>query len=300
MEAYGDSDELYTIRQKFFSGQFKLVAETSLKSFSGSVAARAEEYILRSRISLGDVSGVLNYIQAEEQNGRALPAGLEAIRLYALYVRNPSKNDIHLKFEEFISRHTNDETTLVLGSIYLVKQYGNYEDALTLLSKGENSLECISVIVQIQLLRNRLDLAIKELKNSRQISQDSIIYNLSESWANSVSGSDDKLQSSFYFWEEISQSNTSVKSLVSLLIINLQMKHFPESKEIIDQIELLNGDDLNFLANEITYYVINGDNKKVEELIQRLNQLSKGQHPYIIDYKEKDAMFDEIVQKYSI
>ncbi|ODV94341.1 hypothetical protein PACTADRAFT_51199 [Pachysolen tannophilus NRRL Y-2460] len=295
MDPFSDSGELYQIRKQFFSGQYLKATDHQLDSFSEPAVPKVREYILRSHLILGNYEEVETGIQNIEDTDVS-----KSFELYTLFVKSNEKEPIE-EFDDFLTNVTSDsEVITVLGSIYLART-GRIDEALKLLEKNSanNSMECISIQIQLRILTNRLDLALKDISNFSKIAQDDIVFNLTESWVNLLKGGS-AYQSSFYFYEEISQSNTSLKNLICLLILNLQLHHLPESAEVIEQLKTINEADVtngDLLANQITYYVLNGEFEKVDELREELIT-QNSEHPYIVDYNEKVALFDDIVAKY--
>ena len=60
--------------------------------------------------------------------------------------------------------------------------HGKFEEALALLAKHQGNLEAVALVVQIHLMQNRTDLALKEVQAAKRWAQDNLLINLAESW----------------------------------------------------------------------------------------------------------------------
>jgi len=262
-----------------------------LLSFSETNREKALEYIVRAYIGLG-----------KYQKARDLSLDSESSQLFQDFVDflELGADSENAGIEAVIQSPPHSELSLVLGGIYLAK-LGRVEESLALLHLHQNSLECVSLIVQLYLITNRVKKAQQELEISSRWAQDSIVHNLAESWVNLTLGGS-LYQSSFYFFEEISQQHTSIETLLGLLVVSLQLHHVEESADIVTQlyeVAQLHGIQLDpsVYANEITIGILKGDTSKQEELREKIKQ-SNPNHPYLLDYEARVEQFDAIVARY--
>lgn len=217
----------------------------------------------------------------------------KTVSLYADFVQG---KDVSSKFDALISEEKRESIVQNLGSFYLVKQ-GRTDEAITLLQHHENSLEAVLLLVQLYLSQGKLELAEKEVSVASSYAQDSIIFNLAEAYVNSAKNGE-SLRGSLYFFEELSHSHPTVKTLVGDLVLNFQLRQFPEADEVLRKIAETNGASAELLANEYAYAQIKGDSTEASDKLSQLSKLDPN-FPTVLDIDEKNKLFDSIVEKYN-
>jgi len=215
---------------------------------------------------------------------------------FTTYTNFLKGEDVNSKFDSLISSGKDKWFIQILGSFYLVKNE-RIEEAIQLLQRHENSLECVLLLTQLYIHQNKLELAEKEVSKASEYAQDNIIFNLAEAYLNSVKNGE-SLRGALYFFEELSHTNPSYRSLLGQLVLNLQLHQFPEAEEVFRQLNELEGKNSNVIANEVAYASITGDSSIAEQKRKELQSLDP-KHPSVIDYEEKNKLFDSIVEKYS-
>lgn len=308
MDSFGDSGELYTIRNQFFTNQHQKVISYDLDQFSPEGQLRVLEYQVRSTIALQkDASNLID-------NGKSSFPDNEQLFLL-LSAWNDLKSfgtDDSTYFEDITQAEF--ELQAVLTAIYLVNFKKDIDQAIVLLTNYIDSgnlnpeeLESFLILVQLYLIKGNFNAANKimlNFKNFPDSARDSIIYQVLESWLLSVKGESDNISNSYYFYDELlsvdfdDDSQGRFKILNVLFVLTLQLKHYPEVQELLAQMKTLEGKtDGDFLANQITmdYLLNNGEN--VEELLKELSK-SNEEHQLVKDVNEKNSKFDEIVEKY--
>ncbi len=278
--------DLFTIREQFFTSQYDKVAETSASDFSETSREKAQEYIYRAEIALGKAKEVVKATESSEA------VSLKAVGAYAQYTLNNKGGLETLK--QLIEDHANNETVEVLGAIVLYKE-GSLEDAINLISNHEGGLEAISLLVNLRLIQNRPDLASKELKSAKKHAQDNTIFNFAEAWYNVEVGG--KLSNqALYFYEDIVSHAGNPRTQAGLIAANLQLQQLPEASTTIETVSKIFPDDPDILANTIALNILNDDD--YEETLETLKKVSPD-HPAVIDYQEKNELFNAVVAKYA-
>lgn len=308
MNSFGDSGELYTIRNQFYTNQHQKVISYALDQFSPEGQLKVLEYQIRSTIALQkDASNLID-------NGKSsFPDNEQIFLLLSAW------NDL-ISFGTDDSTYFEDitqaefELQAVLTAIYLVNFKNDIDQAVTLLtsfidsgSLNPNELESFLILVQLYLITGNFNSANKILlnfKNFPDSARDSIIYQVLESWLLSVKGESDNISNSYYFYDELlsvdfdDDSQGRFKILNVLFVLTLQLKHYPEAHELLAQMKTLetkgNGD---FVANQITMDYLLNSGEKVEGLLKELAK-TQNEHQLLKDVNEKNSKFDEIVEKY--
>ena len=92
----------------------------------------------------------------------------------------------------------------------------------------------------------------------------------------------DNINNSYYFYDEILSSDFDqdiqgkFKILNVLFALTLQLKHFPEAQELLEQIKGLGVVDANFIANQITFDQLQNDgaNTAVVERVETIGRFT--------------------------
>ena len=198
--------------------------------------------------------------------------------------------------EELAHSSPENPTVQILAGTVL-QAAGRSEDALTLLSKHQGSLEAVALIVQIHLQQNRTDLALKEVAAARKWAQDSLLIRIAEAWTGLRVGGE-KYQSAFYEFEEMAQApgTGASKSLVSQAVAEIHLGRLPEAEAALEQALKKDPDDAGAIANSLVLNVLAG--KSHEELLASLKTKAP-EHAHLVDLEAKSSLFDQAAAKYS-
>lgn len=283
--------ELFTLRNQFFTAQYETVSTIDLSDYFDESKDIAKEYKLRSLLALGKYEEVLSSVSGSND---------EFSKTFQLYTKFLQGQDVSNEFDSLIESGKNKWFVQILGSFYLVKNE-RVDEAINLLQRHENSLECVLLLTQLYIHQNKIELAEKEVSKASQYAQDSIIFNLAEAYLNSVKNGE-SLRGALYFFEELSHTNPSYRSLIGQLVLNLQLHQFPEAEEVFRQLEEFSGStgtkNSDLIANQVSYANITGDEELAKSKREELIKLDPS-HPSVVDYKEKNELFDTVVAKYS-
>ena len=209
--------------------KYKNVVEFDISSLSSENKTPARILQIRAQIALGQSTDVLKTISSE---GNA--PDFIAAKTFAHYSAGQQTEAIKT-FEQLAETQSENATVQLLGGIVL-QAADKTEEALSLLSKHQGSLEATALIVQIHLQQNRTDLALKEVLSARKWAQDSLLVNIAESWvALRVGG--ERYQQAFYVFEEMAQgvSTSAAKSLVGQAVAELHLGRLPEAEAALEQ-----------------------------------------------------------------
>lgn len=184
---------------------------------------------IRAQIALGQSKEVLKSIASESS-----APDFAAAKAFAQYVAGQSAEAIKA-IEQLANTESGNATVQVLGGIVL-QAADRTEEALSLLSKHQGSLEATALVVQIHLQQNRTDLALKEVSAARKWAQDSLLVNIAESWVGLRLGGE-RYQQAFYVFEEMAQgaSTSAAKSLVGQAVAELHLGRLPEAEAALEQ-----------------------------------------------------------------
>jgi coatomer protein complex subunit epsilon len=252
MDPYSAEGELINIHNHFHQGQYQEVVDFDTSSFSPENALPAQVLVLRARVALGQADEVLAEVKGDKE------PELQAVAAFAEHALG--KTDSAVSTVEKLAESAADNATVqVLGGIVL-QAAGKSEEALSLLSQHQASLEAVALITQIHLQQNRTDLALKEVTAARRWAQDSLLVNLAESWVGVRLGGE-KYQQAFYVFEELAQapSTSSIRSLVSQAVCELHLGRTEEAQSALEQALQKDANCAEAIANTLVLTVVCGN-----------------------------------------
>ncbi|KAL6715442.1 hypothetical protein ACLMJK_006403 [Lecanora helva] len=325
MDPFSAEGELLNIHNAFHQGQYQTVIDFDTSSLSSENKTPARVLQLRAQIANGEAKQVLSSIKSE---GKA--PDFAAVKALAQYTTGDTSEAVS-QVESLVETESENATVQLLGGTVL-QAAGKTEEALSLLSKHQGSLEAVALIVQIHLQQNRTDLALKEVQAARKWAQDSLLVNIAESWVGlrlvslpmspppSLIPSPTKkpttnppplptqggehYQSAFYVFEEMAQAPQSTtisngtKSLIGQAVAELHLERLPEAEAALQQAMQRDPEDADAIANSVVLYGIMGKEKEGAELRGKLEGKDKG-HELLVDLREKGQAFDAAAGRYS-
>ncbi|KAF7714246.1 Coatomer epsilon subunit family protein [Penicillium ucsense] len=287
MDPFSTEGELLNIHNAFHSGQYQNVVDFDTTALSTENQLPARVLKLRAQIALGQTE---NALEVEEDT-----PDLAAVK--ALAKQSAGDTDAALQLAQDLAENYPENNTVQVLAATVLQAQGHSEDALSLLSKHQDNLEAVALIVQIHLQQNRTDLALKEVQAAKRWAQDSLLVNLAESWVGLRVGGE-KYQSAFYVYEELASapSTSAALSIVGQAVAELHLGRLPEAEAALTAALEQYPDHAEIIANTIVLNVLAG--KPSAELEAQLNQIHSS-HPLLIDIQEKSDLFDVAAAKYS-
>ncbi|ESP00507.1 hypothetical protein LOTGIDRAFT_157712 [Lottia gigantea] len=296
MAGHGEVDELFDIKTALYIGNYQHCVNEAqkLKIRDGELKTQRDVIMYRAYIAQRKYGVVLDEINSSK------PAELQAVKMFADYLSSDSRRESIVKSID--SKMTgsvdisNNTFLLMAASIYYHEQ--NSDAALRSLHQSDN-LECISLMIQILLKLDRVDLAKKELKRMQEIDEDSILTQLAQAWFNlSVGG--DKNQDAYYIFQEQADKHASTP-----LLLNGQAACYIAQGKLDDAETVLQealDKDSNNPETLVNLIVLTQHLGKPPEVSNRyISQMkdSHRSHPFIKDYILKESEFDRIARNYA-
>lgn len=294
-----NTGELFSIRNQFYTNQHTKVVSYNLDSFAKDNQLKVLEYQIRLTIALSkDASELIKTAKTLFPSSEYIFQLFEAFDDLKQFGTDNSTYFEDVKIPTF-------EAQACLTALYLVKFENDYPSAIKLLNDytliHKNQLEPFLILIQLYLINNQFDKA-KKVFTSLSTSDD-IIYEVISSWISSISGQSENISSSYYFYDELLSSDfdednfLKFKILNVLFVLTLQLKHIPESNELLKQILQLNIKNPDFIANQITYDYLVNNGQNVPLLVSELKSLNPN-HQLVLDLNEKEKLFDSVIRKY--
>ncbi|KAH9826170.1 Coatomer subunit epsilon-1 [Teratosphaeria destructans] len=294
MDPFSSDGELVNIHGAFVQGQYNsVINDYTISDFSqpNHLPARILQY--RAQLELGQHDEVLQAVSTSD--AQSTP-DLAAVRIYASYLKSPSDSIVD-QAEKLAEQHGNDNLTVQLLCAAVLARGDRQEQALHLLSKHQGSLDAVALAVQIHLLQNRTDLAVKEAKSARSFAQDALLVNLAESWIGMRQGGE-HYQKAFYVFEELAQapSSQSATSLIAQAVSEMHMGRVEEAETALNTALELEPQNATGLANKFVLDTVAG--KDASEARAKLESVDK-EHEVLKDMLAKREQFQAAMAKFN-
>ncbi|TPX34581.1 hypothetical protein SmJEL517_g02877 [Synchytrium microbalum] len=299
-------DESLALRNLYHLGSLQQVVNdaTNPATMPKSESSRKTRQVLLYRAYLAQ--GKFNMIMSEIPTSTT-DVELLAIRIYAkllatggadLQGREDASNSI--KELVFGGGGGVSATTCVLAASVLF-YLGEYEEVLRAAVQNPRHLESVALAVQAYLKLDRLDLAKKEVAALKSWADDATLAQLVESWVNLVIAGEQKQQEAYYIFEELASSHMiTAKLLNGQAVCRMHAGKFADAETLLLDALNRNNNDPEVLANLMVCSVALG---KPSDVVSRyLNQLrdASPNHPFVLEYASKEAMFDRAAGRFAI
>jgi len=291
-----DSD-LFELKNYFLLGNYQASINEgfALNSVEDNDKVERDVYVYRSYIAQGRHKLVLDEIK----DPKAANA-LQAVKLLATYLGNEDTRDISLAtLKEWISdgvAANNPTLQIVAATIYMHEE--KYEDAMRCVYQA-NSLEGLSLLVQIYLKINRLDLAEKELKGMQKIDDDATVTQITQVWVQ-LAGGGEQVNDALNTLQDLSNKFGTSGYILNLMgACCISLKKFADAEKYLLQGLEKNSSDIDTLVNLITCHQHQG--KPADIISREINQL-KALAPksyFARQLQKQDDDFDRLAKQFS-
>ncbi|KIX06415.1 uncharacterized protein Z518_04391 [Rhinocladiella mackenziei CBS 650.93] len=292
MDPFSGEGELLNITTAFYTHAYPAVLDFDTSSLSAENRTTAQILKYRAQIALGQSSAVISSLK---------PSQDAASRSLVALARQSSGDSSAVETASSLADSDPEDAVVQICAGTVLASAGEYGKAIELLNKHQGNLEAVALLVQIHLMQNRTDLAVKEVQAAKRWAQDSLLINLAESWTNLREGGSDKYQSAFYVYEELASApgNTSPTALVGQAVAELHLGRTEEADAALQQALALENADVQAIANSVVLGSIMGKKSElIQELLKQLQEKDKD-HALLKDLEEKSHAFDTAAAKYS-
>eukprot|EP00937_MAST-01D_sp_MAST-1D-sp2_P001689 g1689.t1 len=289
-----DVDELYTLKNNFWTGNFQLAIQEggALNHLGGDTAVERDVLIYRSYCGLKQYNVVLDEVADDA------PTPMLAVKLLANFLSSEPEDHevIMLQLKEWQSdpRHGNNPTLqLIAATIYSTKEM--YKEALQAI-RHTTTMEMYGMMVHIFLRMARPDLAEKQVKSMQQIDEDSSMTQLSCAWLYLAQGGA-KYQEALYLFQELQEKTAPTPLLLNAqAVANIHLRNFEAAEQLL--VEALSKDarDPTTLANLITTHQHLGKPNRADVVKRYSSQLKREapQHPTVAGLDTVSSAFDRV------
>ncbi|KAH7728034.1 coatomer protein complex [Aphelenchoides avenae] len=293
----GAVDALFDVRNNYYLGAFQQCVNDAqnakVKDESDKIAR--DVYLYRAYIALKKPN-----IPLSEIDPSSAPSALKAVRRLADYVANASKRSkiVQEVDAELQSGAQLGEVECLMNALILLHE-DNVDDALRVLNKASDSLECQSAIIQCLLKIHRGDLAVKAIKAMQEIDEDATITQLALAWVNMAIGKD-KLKDAFYIYQELIDKYGATPSLlVSQSACLIQQQKYEDAEKVLLEAQQRDANNPEVVVNLILVSQFLG--KPFEVTNRYIKQLKDDypDHAWTKDFVSKEQAFERLSQESS-
>mmetsp|Transcript_22213 Transcript_22213/g.69529 ORF Transcript_22213/g.69529 Transcript_22213/m.69529 type:complete len:304 (-) Transcript_22213:340-1251(-) len=286
-----DPDELFTLRNRFWLGNFQMaIAEgNNLNRLSDELKIERDEFVYRSYVGLGQYSLVANEIKD------SAPPALLAVKLIAAFMSDP-EGETEATMEKLGEWMRDGEMsanpTVQLMAAIIYEKLGKVDQAFMAL-RSKTNMEQMALWAQFCIKINRTDLAAEKLKEMQQIDEDATLTQLCSAWVHLSQGGD-KLKEAAYTYEElIDKFDPSVNLLNGAAAAHMHLKEWEEAEKYLLQ-ALQKGDNADTLVNLYATYAHMGKEQQILDRYQNQLVTQFPDHPIVQKLKRCEATFDRV------
>jgi coatomer subunit epsilon len=128
--------ELVNIHNAFHQGQYTQVVDFDTSAFSSSNSTAVQALKLRAQLALGQYDEVLASTKSDASN-----PGIAAVRALAQYLKSPNNGEKAVEQAQKLASEAGDDLTVQLCAGTVLARAGLTEEALSVLSKHQGSLD---------------------------------------------------------------------------------------------------------------------------------------------------------------
>uniref|UniRef100_A0A0K0DY06 Coatomer subunit epsilon n=1 Tax=Strongyloides stercoralis TaxID=6248 RepID=A0A0K0DY06_STRER len=284
-------DILFDVKNAYFLGNYQqcIQAAEKVKCKTNDEEEEKSSYVYRSFMAQNKHSLVLSEISPNTD-----VVSLKCLRRLAEYYSNKNeRNNIVTEIDSEVKTYdaSNEHFCILTALIYINES--DFESALRLLNNCD-SLEGQATMVQVLLKIDRIDLAMKKLKEMQEIDEDATITQLASAWVNTALGKE-KLKDAFYTYQElIDKYGGTVSLLVSQASCLIQQEKYEEAEKLLIDAQQKDADNAEVCIN---LYVVNSYlGKSAESQGRLINQLKHfhPDHPWTVGYCAKVEFFEKL------
>lgn len=292
-----DFDALFTVRNNLYVGNYAACITEAQKAQPSSEAQTEERDVIMYRAYCAQ--GKYNTVKSEVTEKSS--SALQAVKLFATYMHKKADRADALarvrKMQEDGISMTNPVVACMCATIYSNEK--NFEDALRCLKASEETLEVQMMVVSCCLSLDRGDVAKKELKKMTDMNDDATLTQLATGMTNLALGGD-KLQDGYYIFQELTDKYGTTPRLLNCQACSHMLQgRYEEADSCLTEAQEKAADDADTLINMIVCAQNMGKPAEVTRRCMNSLQDSFPEHPWVVDYAAKEALFEKHATVYS-
>lgn len=292
-----DPDELYTLRNHFYLGNFQLAVSEAmnLNRLPAGLKTERDEFLYRSYIALKQP----NLVISEVSDDPGTPVSLQAIKLLARYVSQPGAKEMCLMtLQEWMqdpSTANNPTLQFVAATVYLKED--DVAKAVQAIHLG-TTMEQVALMIQVFLRMDRLDLAKHQLRIMQQADEDASLTQLAAAWIGIYEGGSKLTDAAFTYEELMDKFGRSLMLLNGAAVAKMQVGEFDEAEGLLLEALEKGPNNEETLINIVA--MCHQAGKPTEATTRYLNQLRTAApgHPFVQKLGMLEGVFDRVSGQY--
>jgi len=195
------------------------------------------------------------------------------------------------------------DSTLQLIAAQIFVEEKDYKQAFKVLQKPEENLKKLAMCVSILWKMDRVDLAVKYVKQMQDIDDDDALTQLATAWLYIAQGGEKVTEASFVLQELLDKFGPSIRVLNLLAVSQLQLRNYSQAsqhlKQARDQATKLG---ISVSAETLVNTIVCSQHlKKSNDVIQKLIAELKSLYPndgWLAKQNRFSSMFDQQAERY--
>jgi len=294
MAAQNEVDELFEVRNSFYIGNFQhcINEAQSLNLSTSDLRIERDVFLYRAYTAQGKYGVVLDEVRS------SAPKEVQAVRILADYLQNPSKKEVILKsMENTLNSSDFSEYFLLIAAIIYMHAQDN-DSALRCLYQS-TALECAALSTQIYLSMDRLDLAKKEVARMQGMDEDATLTQLAMGWFNLAVGGE-KCQDAYYIFQELADKYTPTVALLNgQAACYIRMGKFEDAESSLQEAIERDSHNAETLINMSLLAQYLGKSPEVSSRLVSQLKAEHASHRFTQDLAAKEADFARITANYN-
>ncbi|KAI1793459.1 coatomer epsilon subunit-domain-containing protein [Ganoderma leucocontextum] len=306
-----ESSELYHVKQQFNIGAYKSLVDLTLPDPSSPDYIQTLVYQARAHIALGSPAAAAALVPADTEN-----LAFKSVAALARYVAATEDDAREGALEELrdlsveIEGEDAEATPWEKGVVRVLAgtafaRAGEIEEALETLGAGNDThnLEAVAYAVQVYLSISRPDLARKELERAKRWTEDDLLLQRIEASVGLATGKDAYADAQSFYAEQLANPSLSSPHLLTARgVARLLRGEVPAAKSDLEEaVSQMDGkpDAETLAAQAVAAGLGAAKGADADQLFSKLST-EFPDHPLVADYRQKEALFDELAAKFTV
>lgn len=291
------ADELLELKNYFYLGNLNTAIQEGETVSIGDQRAQIERDVILKRIALAkrEYDSIIQTVTDQS------PPAMHVIKLLAMLEKDVCGCDqVSAELQALANDDVASSSPCVLLLIAIAYAHlGDFDNALRAAHRA-GGLDGLSVKVQVLIMMDRVDVAVKEVAAMQGEDEDATLTQLAMAWTHLAKG-EDSVQEALYIYQDLLERHGATDQILNgMAVCHLALGKPDESERVLKEALTKNPSCELSLVNVICS---SQHKNKPAELVNRyFTQLSNvaPSNTWLKDYKGKESEFDELAQEMTV